>query len=537
MYIDYAVENGIVEKTQYKESDYNRNITRAEICDLFALAIPDESYFAPINDVKGIPDVLRDSVGADVYLTFYKAGVLLGDEKGNFKPKADIKRSEIAAIINRIALPESRVKGTVDCDWALQGNEYDVEFNDEASLSQVEIKKAESAVIKNGALVLKSQDMADKLPKYDPQIGVNNISISADDYTKLRVRLKAEFLDETEEPTATNRKFDFYFKTDADENLSETKSIHKYYQDTGYLDAFGWYIIDVDFGAHNDWKGNITGFRFDPATANGIYTVDYIRLVKSDPLFNATHEELLAQGFTATRLMQDTGFENGFYVSHFEQSKVDLTQQRVWNPAEGDGEFMWKIGPWWSGIDLWENRDTTTDKYTLTDTKGVNTLVYNPEEKSLSMRLNATKIYEGKPHIDEEYQWWPHLLLDQERTIPVDREKNSIDVDRIYVELDMRVTDFKDTTNPEGMNVCSFLAYFYLMSDKNPNAFIWYGLRLFNGTGGNASRTVGWAPDSAAHLYMYGIPQAEIFGGVENSFNPAPGVVVVSDEWKHIRVD
>ena len=534
MYIDYAVENGIIGKTQYKESDYNRNITRAEICDLFAMAIPDESYFAPINDVKGIPDVLRDSVGADVYLTFYKAGVLLGDEKGNFKPKADIKRSEIAAIINRIALPESRVKGTVDYDWAAQGNEYDVEFNDDASLKKVSINKAESAEIKNGALVIKAKDMADKKPKYDPQIGVEKISISADDYTKLRVRLKAEFIGEVE--NAKEKQFDFYFKTDSDENLSETKSIHKYYQDTGYLDAFGWYIIDVDFATHKEWKGNITGFRFDPATANGIYTIDYIRLVKADPLLNATHEELLAQGFTATRLMQDTGWENGFYVKHFEQEKVDMSQ-RIWQYNETNEKPVWNIGPWWCKYDLWENR-VEGDKYVLTDDKGVNTLIYNPEEKSLSMRLDATKVHNGQPHNSDTTSWWPHLLLDQSYSeFAFDKVKNTINVDRMYLELDIRVTDFKDTINPAGDNNCSFLAYFYLLSDKNPASKIWYGLTLFTGTRSSTNEVPTWAPDSATHQYMYGIPQAAVYGGVENSFTPEVGKPVIGNEWKHVRVD
>ena len=534
MYIDYAVENGIIGKTQFTESEYTRNITRAEICDMIALAIPEEE-FTVINDVKGIPDVLRDSTNADVYLTLYKAGVLLGDEKGNFKPEADIKRSEIAAIINRVALPENRVKGTIAYDWAAQGNEYDVEFNDDASLSQVAINKAESAVIENGALVLKAQDMADKSPKYDPQIGVNDISISADDYTKLRVRMKAEFIGEPED--VKSKKFDFYFKTDADENLSETKSIHKYHADAGYVDAFGWYIIDVDFATHKEWKGNITGFRFDPATANGIYTIDYIRLVKADPLLNATHEELLAQGFTATRLMQDTGWENGFYVSHFEQKQVNK-EERIWNPAGGENKPLWNIGPWWCKHDLWENRVTDAGQYVLTDDKGVNTLIYNPEEKSLSMRLDATKVHNGEPHNSDTTSWWPHLLLDQPHSsVPFDKVKNTINVDRMYIELDMRVTDFKDTINPEGDNNCSFLAYFYLLSDKNPASKIWYGLTLFTGTRSSTSTTPGWAPDSAAHMYMYGIPAAVVYGGIQNSFTPEAGKPVVGDEWKHIRVD
>jgi len=101
----------------------------------------------------------------------------------------------------------------------------------------------------------------------------------------------------------------------------------------------------------------------------------------------------------------------------------------------------------------------------------------------------------------------------------------------------MRVTDFKDTINQEGDNNCSFLAYFYLKTTKNPAAKIWYGLTLFTGTSSSTSTTPGWAPDSAAHMYMYAIRPADIYGGIENSFNPAKGQPVVGEEWKHIRVD
>ena len=36
---------------------------------------------------------------------------------------------------------------------------------------------------------------------------------------------------------------------------------------------------------------------------------------------------------------------------------------------------------------------------------------------------------------------------------------------------------------------------------------------------------------------MYGIPEAVAFGGIENSFTPEKGTVLVSDEWKHVRID
>ena len=62
---------------------------------------------------------------------------------------------------------------------------------------------------------------------------------------------------------------------------------------------------------------------------------------------------------------------------------------------------------------------------------------------------------------------------------------------------------------------------------------------VFSGAGRSAPTATqpGWSPDSAAHQYMYGIRQATLYGGIENSFNPTPGEVVVSDEWKKIRLD
>ena len=99
--------------------------------------------------------------------------------------------------------------------------------------------------------------------------------------------------------------------------------------------------------------------------------------------------------------------------------------------------------------------------------------------------------------------------------------------------------DFKPTTNTEGMNVCSYLAYFYLRPKSQPSQRIWFGLTLFSGQSLTAPTNVkpNWSPDSAAHQFMYGMPQAVVFDGIENSFNPSSGVAKVSDEWKKIRLD
>ena len=52
---------------------------------------------------------LSDSYGAAVY-KLYQAGVLTGnDEAGTFAPMTNIKRSEVAAIVNRMMHAENRI--------------------------------------------------------------------------------------------------------------------------------------------------------------------------------------------------------------------------------------------------------------------------------------------------------------------------------------------------------------------------------------------------------------------------------------------
>ena len=205
LYLEYALANGLIKKDEFLTKDYNRNITREELTKLFVSAIPEE-HFAPINDVKGIPDVQRDSENADILLMLYKAGVVLGSDKdGNFNPSSDIKRSEVAAIINRVALPENRVKGEIYADWKYQGNKYDLEFNSEEDLEGIEFE-AESVKLENGALVLKAKERESETLKFDPKIIVENINLNTKEYTKLKIRYKIEILG-----NEANKVFDFYY--------------------------------------------------------------------------------------------------------------------------------------------------------------------------------------------------------------------------------------------------------------------------------------------------------------------------------------
>ncbi len=110
-FVKYAVDNGIIKAGDF--DSYTRNITRAEMAVLFADAVP-ASEFKAINSVEHIPDVIESNDYASKILMLYNAGVVMGsDAYGTFNPDADIKRSEAAAIINRVAIPENRLQKTL----------------------------------------------------------------------------------------------------------------------------------------------------------------------------------------------------------------------------------------------------------------------------------------------------------------------------------------------------------------------------------------------------------------------------------------
>lgn len=107
-YVAYAVEKGIIKSGAY--ANLNAYATRAQFAAIFAAALPDEAL-PQINRVADqmLPDVkYGDSNGAAVY-KLYRAGILTGnDAQGTFAPNSNIRRSEVAAIANRMVNEDSR---------------------------------------------------------------------------------------------------------------------------------------------------------------------------------------------------------------------------------------------------------------------------------------------------------------------------------------------------------------------------------------------------------------------------------------------
>lgn len=107
-YVDYCIENGIIEK----EYEYSEKATRAGYMEIFANALPDKALKA-INNVpdNSIPDVPSMRAYADGVYKLYRAGILQGvDAEHNCNPIENIKRSEVATILSRMMDETKRVK-------------------------------------------------------------------------------------------------------------------------------------------------------------------------------------------------------------------------------------------------------------------------------------------------------------------------------------------------------------------------------------------------------------------------------------------
>ncbi len=107
-YVSYAVQNGIVEQNAF--DNYDRPLKRSEMaCLIYDGA--DRGSLEAQNKVLYVPDVPSNADYRDKLLVLYNAGIVMGsDAKGSFHPDDNLRRSECAAIINRVMLPQNRLK-------------------------------------------------------------------------------------------------------------------------------------------------------------------------------------------------------------------------------------------------------------------------------------------------------------------------------------------------------------------------------------------------------------------------------------------
>ncbi|OUN08896.1 S-layer homology domain-containing protein [Flavonifractor sp. An91] len=114
VYVDYAVENGIITAGQF--TDYNANATRRQFAGILVKALPAEELEA-INTIENgdIPDLAAGSANYEDIYTLYRAGILTGSDKyGTFLPETPIDRASVATIVSRMALPDQRRQVTLE---------------------------------------------------------------------------------------------------------------------------------------------------------------------------------------------------------------------------------------------------------------------------------------------------------------------------------------------------------------------------------------------------------------------------------------
>ena len=106
VYVDYAVANDIIVPGEYAE--YTKPATRTQFAKIIAASVP-ESALNSINNVTSIPDVPKSAEYAKAVYLLYNAGILTGSDKyGTFNPESNISRSEVSAIVTRVAATSLR---------------------------------------------------------------------------------------------------------------------------------------------------------------------------------------------------------------------------------------------------------------------------------------------------------------------------------------------------------------------------------------------------------------------------------------------
>ncbi len=239
------------------------------------------------------------------------------------------------------------------------------------------------------------------------------------------------------------------------------------------------------------------------------------------------------RGYTSRQLFSDTDFSDGFTVVSQKTDGARQIKLGDFTYFENGNSPSWTVAQWNSGPCLWENR-VESDAFTLTDGQ-TKTVRYNPDEKSVSLRLNAANVYGGEAAGDGA---WPHLLLEQSPLCDYhsldekDRAFYNCSADRTVMSLDIRISDFKDTLNSEGINAVQFLSYIYL-SGVNSDDFIWFGLNLFDSRGYMDTL---WQKDTVGGLMIYSLSTKDTFRTERRSLfrNGRP---YVSDEWLHVEID
>ncbi len=105
-YVKYCIDNKIITSSQF--SNYDANIKRGEMAQVFANVLPDSEYNG--SESEDCPDVYSGMACYDAVRKLYKAGIVTGDANSRFyRPEDNLTRAEACVIFTRIAVSSMRV--------------------------------------------------------------------------------------------------------------------------------------------------------------------------------------------------------------------------------------------------------------------------------------------------------------------------------------------------------------------------------------------------------------------------------------------
>lgn len=108
-YVTYAAQRWIVTETY---ENFGESASRGVVAVLFSRAlISADTAMTEINTAEfgALRDVPTEKWYASSIYRMYRWGILVGDDQGNINPEANVKRSEISAIVTRVIDPSVRM--------------------------------------------------------------------------------------------------------------------------------------------------------------------------------------------------------------------------------------------------------------------------------------------------------------------------------------------------------------------------------------------------------------------------------------------
>lgn len=243
-YVEMAIKEGIIKSAQF--ADYTAPALRRDVAMIMNKALP-TTYVKAINMFTAIPDVpTKDPAYASIR-KLYNAGVLTGmDEAYSFYPDNNVTRAEIAAIVNRLAIPDNRKRIVTEAELESRRKYYYAEDLDTATLGNCHTSKL---TIKDGFATASGKTK-------DPIVYLVNAfgQLNGKEITKITVAFKWDESKAKANPV-------FFFTTPTGGWAAGRMISGK---DTGMKTEKGSSIFTFDLKSNAQFNDTITAIRFDP---------------------------------------------------------------------------------------------------------------------------------------------------------------------------------------------------------------------------------------------------------------------------------